>query len=112
MPARVLVWSIGFAGENRWGAFSPRPEARRATRRPGAHAPGTRNRIDPAFIARGRAQWRPVVEIAAPVPTSIPAILFKSILQRSRMGSPVRGARARIARLGQRRERRERCVQE
>src|SRR5436309_15477732 len=69
--------------------------------RPGDHAPGLRNRVDPAFAASGRAQWRPVVVIAAPIPTSIPTILLKSGLQRSHMGSPVGGVRALIARLGQ-----------
>src|SRR5207244_10566668 len=57
--------------------------------RPGDHAPGLRNRVDPAFAASGRAQWRPVVVIAAPIPTSIPTILLKSVLQRRHMGSPV-----------------------
>src|SRR5207245_6903784 len=78
----------------------------------GDHAPGLRNRFDPAFAARGRAERRSVVEIAPPIPTSIPTILFESVLQRCRMGSPVRGACMLIAPLGQGRERRKRCVEE
>src|SRR3970040_1574801 len=49
------------------------PGARRL-RRPGEHAPGLRDRVDAAFLARGGAERRAVVEIAAPGTAAVPAV--------------------------------------
>jgi len=43
-------------------------------RRPGQYGPGLRDRVDAALVARGGAERRAVVEVAAPVPIAVPAL--------------------------------------
>src|SRR5207247_4704235 len=62
-------------------------------RRPGEYAPRLRDRVDPAFVARVRAERRSIVVIAAPVPFAVPTVSLKRSLQPSRVRAPLRGAR-------------------
>jgi hypothetical protein len=64
-------------------------------------APGLRDRVDPAFGARGRAQRRTVIEVAAPVPIAVPCLAFERIAQRRGVRQPARRARALPARASQ-----------
>ena len=78
----------------------------------GDHAPGLRDRIDAAFAVRGRAERRAVVEIGAAIPVAVPAVALQRLLQRRRVRRQSR-ARARVAALlGERREARQRGMQE
>src|SRR5439155_11092819 len=81
-------------------------------RRPGEYAPRLRDRVDPAFVARVRAERRSIVVIAAPVPFAVPTVSLKRSLQPSRVRAPLRGARLFTTSARQRRERAKRRVQE
>ena len=79
---------------------------RRARRLRGArdHRPGLRDRIDPAFLARGGSQRGAVVEIGAAIPVAVPRLRFQGGLERGRMLPPRGGTRLLAATLGHRRE--------
>ena len=66
----------------------------------GEHRPGLGDRIDPAGAAARGAERRAVVEIGAPVPGAVPAVLFQRGLELPRRGraSARRGRRGRAAR--------------
>ena len=44
---------------------------------PRDHAPGLGDRVDPALVARRRAEWRSVIEKTTPVPVAIPPVPLK-----------------------------------
>ena len=76
------------------------------------HRPGLRDRIDPAFVARRRAERRAVVEPGAPIPVAIPGLALERGLQRAGVRSPRCGAGRVAARVGERREGAERRVKQ
>src|SRR5688572_10942343 len=51
----------------------------------GQHRPALRDRIDAAFGVAGGAERRAVVEVRAPVPLAVPAVLLDARTQRSRL---------------------------
>src|SRR5205807_6602630 len=79
---------------------------------PRDHAPGLGDRVDPALVARERAEWRTVIEITTPVPVAIPHVPLKRSLQRHRVRAPYRGARLLLASFRQGRKGRQCRVQE
>src|SRR5207244_11434784 len=79
---------------------------------PRHHAPGLGNGVDPAFVARRRAQRSSAIEITTPVPVAIPPVSFKGTLQRRGVRAPYRGARSLLASFRQRREGCQRRIQE
>ena len=58
------------------------------------HRPGLRDRVDPARRTRARAERRPVVEVRAPVPVSVPCLTLDRIGERARVLAPAAGALA------------------
>ena len=78
----------------------------------GDHAPGLRDGVDLAFVIRGRAQGRAVVEEPAAIPLAIPAMRFQRVAQLAGVAEPPRGEREFAARLRQRSKGIERGVQE
>ena len=79
---------------------------------PGDHRPGLGNRINAALVIRGGTQRRAVVEPGTAVPIAIPGLALQCGLQRVGMRTPCRRAGGVAARIGQRRECAQRCVQQ
>ena len=80
-------------------ALDRRHGARRALAVRGArnHRPRLRDRIDPAFVARRRAERRAVVEPAAPIPVAVPGLALERVSEGGGVRSPSRAA-ARLSR--------------
>ena len=74
--------------------------------------PGLRDGIDPALLARRRAERRAVIVVAAPIPLAIPGRGIERDAQGVGMGLPGPHPGRLLARRGDRDEGGERCVQE
>src|SRR4029079_1728638 len=79
---------------------------------PGNHRPRLRDRIDPALFARRRAKRRTVIEPAPQIPISVPRLTRERLCESGGLCSPSVGAVCFVARIGERSEGCERCMQE
>ena len=64
-------------------------------------APGLRDRIDAAFVVDGGAEWRPIIEVRAPIPLAVPGLTLERFLQCAPVLTPSLGALALPASVGQ-----------
>ena len=86
----------------RGGRGARRPPPSRARARAGSAAPEItrprlRDRVDPALVARRRAERRAVVEVAAPVPVAVPGVALER-LRAARRRAAARPPRAPLRR--------------